>query len=63
MASVSHVPLAARVALARARLLARFDPVQARRVARACLPRLEHMHMRREVLAARALVRQLGGTP
>jgi len=61
MASVSHVPLAARVALARARLLARFDPTQARRVARACLPRLEHMNMRREVLAARALVRQLGG--
>lgn len=60
MAVVSHVPLAARVALARARLLARFDPLQARSVARACLPRLERMGMTRDLLAARALVRQLG---
>lgn len=61
MACVSHVPLAGRVALARARQLARSEPRQALSVARACLPRLERMGMRREVLAARALVRQLGG--
>lgn len=61
MAVVSHVPLAARVALARARLLARFDPGQARAVARACLPGLERMGLSRELLAARHLVRQLGG--
>lgn len=60
MALVSHVPLAARVALARARLLARFDPVQSRAVARACLPLLDRMGMSRDALAARALVRQLG---
>lgn len=61
MAVVSHVPLAGRVALARARHLARTQPRQARALAAACLPRLERMGMRREVLAARALIRQLGG--
>lgn len=61
MALVSHVPLAARVALARARHLARFDPVQARFVARACLPRLEAMGMSRDALAARNLLRLLEG--
>lgn len=61
MALVSHVPLAARVALARARHVARFDPVQARIVARACLPRLEGMGMSRDALAARNLLRLLEG--
>jgi hypothetical protein len=61
IALVSHVPLAARAALARARHLARTDPAQARTVARTCLPRLEAMGMGRDILAARALVRQLGG--
>jgi tetratricopeptide (TPR) repeat protein len=60
MAFVSHVPLAARVALARARLLARFDAVQARTVARSCVPLLERMGMARDLVAARALVRHLG---
>ncbi|TVQ94127.1 MAG: hypothetical protein EA397_03185 [Deltaproteobacteria bacterium] len=60
MALVSHVPLAARVALARARLLARFDPAQARSVARACVPLLERMGMSRDLVAAKVLVRHLG---
>ncbi|MFK7929764.1 MAG: hypothetical protein AB8H79_16345 [Myxococcota bacterium] len=60
MALVSHVPLAARVALARARLIAQFDPVQAREVARMCLPRLDAMNMSRDAVAARALLRHLG---
>lgn len=60
MALVSHVPLAARVALARARLLARFDPAQARSVARACVPLLERMGMSRDLGTARVLVRHLG---
>jgi len=60
MALVSHVPLAARVALARARLLARFDACQARSVARSCVPLLDRMGMARDLVAARALVRHLG---
>lgn len=60
MALVSHVPLAARVALARARLLARFDASQARSVARSCVPLLDRMGMARDLVAARALVRHLG---
>lgn len=62
MALVSHVPLAARVALARARLLAGFDPAQARSVARTCLPHLEAMNMSRDATAARSLLRHLGAS-
>ncbi|MFT7518196.1 MAG: tetratricopeptide (TPR) repeat protein [Kiritimatiellia bacterium] len=60
LALVSHAPLAAKVGLARARLLARGAPAKARLVARACIPQLERMGMTRELMVARALLRQLG---
>ncbi len=60
MAFVSHVPYAARVAVARARLLARYDAAQARTVARSCVPLLDRMGMARDLVSARALVRTLG---